>query len=80
MASAGASTRLGNVCTHALQIITIEQALKGVKPAIPPIDTGAMFKRGARKPTANPTEFAPAFRVKALAVGDRGSCSTLLHF
>jgi site-specific DNA-methyltransferase (adenine-specific) len=32
-----------------LQIITIEDALKGVKPAIPLVDTGAAFKRAARE-------------------------------
>ena len=40
-----------------LQIITIEQALQGAKPAIPHVDTGAAFKRatqeqsGATQPT-----------------------------
>lgn len=32
-----------------LQIITIEQALRGVKPAIPFIDTGAAFKKAGRE-------------------------------
>jgi adenine specific DNA methylase Mod len=32
-----------------LQIITIEQALNGVKPAIPLIDTGAAFKQAVRE-------------------------------
>ena len=32
-----------------MQIITIEQALAGMKPAIPLIDTGAAFKRAARE-------------------------------
>jgi site-specific DNA-methyltransferase (adenine-specific) len=35
-----------------LQTITIEQALKGRKPAIPLIDTGAAFRRPARELTA----------------------------
>ena len=34
-----------------LQIITIEQALAGMKPAIPHVDTGAAFKRAAREIT-----------------------------
>jgi site-specific DNA-methyltransferase (adenine-specific) len=32
-----------------LQIITIEQALAGAKPAIPHVDTGAAFRRAARE-------------------------------
>ena len=32
-----------------LQIITIQQALRGQKPAIPLVDTGAAFKRAARE-------------------------------
>ena len=32
-----------------LQIITVEQALAGTKPAIPHIDTGAAFKRAERE-------------------------------
>ena len=32
-----------------LQIITIEQALRGAKPAIPLVDTGAAFKKAARE-------------------------------
>ena len=32
-----------------LQIITIEQALAGTKPAIPLVDTGAAFKKAARE-------------------------------
>lgn len=36
-----------------LQIITIEQALHGTKPAIPLIDTGAAFKRAARETTGS---------------------------
>jgi hypothetical protein len=35
-----------------LQIITIEQALAGKKPAIPLIDTGAAFKRAATEKSA----------------------------
>ena len=35
-----------------LQIISIEQALKGVKPAIPSVDTGAAFKKAAREDVA----------------------------
>ena len=34
-----------------LQIITVAQALLGVKPAIPLVDTGAAFKRAAREQT-----------------------------
>lgn len=34
-----------------LQIITVEQALAGTKPAIPLVDTGAAFKRAAREAT-----------------------------
>jgi hypothetical protein len=36
-----------------LQIITIEQALNGMKPAIPLIDTGATFRRAARENTGS---------------------------
>ncbi len=36
-----------------LQIITIEQALAGTKPAIPLVDTGAAFKRAARETSAS---------------------------
>ena len=32
-----------------LQIITVGQALGGMKPAIPLVDTGAAFKRAARE-------------------------------
>lgn len=32
-----------------LQIITVEQALSGTKPAIPLVDAGAAFKRAARE-------------------------------
>jgi len=35
-----------------LQIITIEQALNGAKPAIPHVDTGAAFRRAARESSA----------------------------
>lgn len=34
-----------------VQIITVEQALNGAKPAIPLVDTGAAFKRAAREPS-----------------------------
>jgi site-specific DNA-methyltransferase (adenine-specific) len=34
-----------------LQIITVEQALAGAKPAIPLVDAGAAFKRAARERT-----------------------------
>ena len=37
-----------------LQIITIEDALKGAKPAIPLIDTGAAFKRAPQKNPEHP--------------------------
>jgi hypothetical protein len=37
-----------------LQIITIEDALKGEKPAIPLIDTGATFKRATRETIKQP--------------------------
>jgi site-specific DNA-methyltransferase (adenine-specific) len=37
-----------------LQIITIEQALAGAKPAIPLVDTGAAFKKPARESVAQP--------------------------
>ena len=49
-ASAGFYT-LGDRQYPKLQIITIEQALAGMKPAIPLIDTGAAFKRAAREQT-----------------------------
>ncbi len=32
-----------------LQIITVEQALAGLKPAIPNVDTGAAFRRAPRE-------------------------------
>ena len=47
-ASAGFYT-LGERQYPRLQIITIEQALRGTKPAIPLIDTGAAFKRAPRE-------------------------------
>ncbi len=47
-ASAGLYT-LGDRQYPRLQIITVEQALNGTKPAIPLIDTGAAFKRAARE-------------------------------
>ncbi len=37
-----------------LQIITIEDALKGAKPAIPLVDTGAAFKRAVRESPDQP--------------------------
>ena len=40
-----------------LQILTIEQALAGKKPAIPLIDTGAAFKRASREPSRKQPEF-----------------------
>lgn len=49
-ASAGFYT-LGDRQHPRLQIITIEQALAGVKPAIPLVDAGAAFKRAAREQT-----------------------------
>lgn len=39
-----------------LQIITIEQALAGKKPAIPLIDTGAAFKRATREESGKQTK------------------------
>jgi hypothetical protein len=47
-ASAGFYT-LGERQYPRLQIITIEQALRGAKPAIPLIDTGAAFRRAPRE-------------------------------
>ena len=47
-ASAGFYT-LGERRYPRLQIITIEQALSGAKPAIPLVDTGAAFKRASRE-------------------------------
>jgi site-specific DNA-methyltransferase (adenine-specific) len=47
-ASAGFYT-LGERQYPRLQIITVEQALAGAKPAIPLVDTGAAFKRAARE-------------------------------
>lgn len=49
-ASAGFYT-LGERQYPRLQIITVEQALKGTKPAIPLVDTGAAFKRATREAT-----------------------------
>ena len=49
-ASAGFYT-LGDRQYPRLQIITIEQALQGVKPKIPLVDAGAAFKRAAREAT-----------------------------
>ena len=43
--------RLGERQYPRVQIITVEQALRGAKPAIPLIDTGAAFKRAARETT-----------------------------
>jgi site-specific DNA-methyltransferase (adenine-specific) len=37
-----------------LQIITIESALRGERPAIPLVDTGAAFKRASREITEQP--------------------------
>ena len=51
-ASAGFYT-LGKRQYPRLQIITVEQALRGAKPAIPLIDTGAAFKRAAREATGD---------------------------
>ena len=51
-ASAGFYT-LGDRQYPGLQIITIEQALNGTKPAIPLIDTGAAFKRAMRESTSS---------------------------
>jgi site-specific DNA-methyltransferase (adenine-specific) len=47
-ASAGFYT-LGERQYPRLQIITIEQALRGMKPAIPLVDTGAAFRRAPRE-------------------------------
>lgn len=49
-ASAGFYT-LGERQYPRVQIITVEQALNGAKPAIPLIDAGAAFKRAARERT-----------------------------
>ena len=51
-ASAGFYT-LGDRQYPRLQIITVEQALRGVKPAIPLVDTGAAFRRAARETVGN---------------------------
>jgi site-specific DNA-methyltransferase (adenine-specific) len=50
-ASAGFYT-LGERQYPRLQLITVEQALAGAKPAIPLVDTGAAFKRAAREATS----------------------------
>lgn len=50
-ASAGFYT-LGERQYPRLQIITVEQALGGMKPAIPLVDAGAAFKRAAREHVA----------------------------
>ncbi len=55
-ASAGFYT-LGDRQYPKVQIITVEQALKGMKPAIPLIDTGAAFKRAAREATGSQSKF-----------------------
>lgn len=47
-ASAGFYT-LGDRQYPRLQIITVEKALRGVKPAIPLVDTGAAFRRAVRE-------------------------------
>lgn len=54
-ASAGFYT-LGDRQYPRLQIITIEQALRGAKPAIPLIDTGAAFKRATREKTGGQSD------------------------
>jgi site-specific DNA-methyltransferase (adenine-specific) len=56
-ASAGFYT-LGERQYPRIQIITIEQALKGMKPAIPLVDTGAAFKRAARESASGQTKMA----------------------
>jgi len=40
-----------------VQIITVEQALAGMKPAIPLVDTGAAFKRAARETSTTQAKF-----------------------
>ena len=55
-ASAGFYT-LGARQYPRLQIITVEQALAGTKPAIPLIDTGASFRRAAREATGSQSKF-----------------------
>ena len=52
-ASAGFYT-LGNRQYPRLQIITVEQALSGAKPAIPLVDSGATFRRAARETSVQP--------------------------
>ena len=51
-ASAGFYT-LGERQYPRLQIITVEQALQGIKPKIPLVDAGAAFKRAARETTGS---------------------------
>jgi len=51
-ASAGFYT-LGTRQYPRLQIITVEQALSGMQPAIPLVDAGATFRRAARETTGN---------------------------
>ena len=55
-ASAGFYT-LGERQYPRLQILTIAQALTGVKPAIPLVDTGAAFRRAGREATTTQTKF-----------------------
>ena len=50
-AAAAGFYELGGRRYPRLQIITIEQALQGVKPAIPLIDVGATFRRAGRETT-----------------------------
>jgi len=50
-AAASGFYTLGDRQYPRLQIITIEQALAGMKPAIPLVDAGAAFKRAAREQT-----------------------------
>jgi len=52
-ASAGFYT-LGERQYPRLQIITVEQALNGMKPAIPLVDTGAAFKRAVKEQANQP--------------------------
>ena len=35
--------------THDPQLITLAEALRGTKPAIPLVDTGAAFKKAAKE-------------------------------
>ena len=52
-ASAGFYT-LGDRQYQRLQILTVAQALSGLKPAIPLVDTGAAFKRAPREVASQP--------------------------